>query len=206
MNIQLLKALLPILLTLLAGCSEPPKADKAKEPEKPPAPVTGRQAFQSMYPTARTWALDAQPLQLRSVDIQEVKSEKGRSGAWQGTFVSPAKGKARSYTFSVAEAAGNLHRGVFAGPEESWAGPRGQSMPFDIVAIKTDSDAAYDLAVEHSADYVKKFPDKPVSFLLEQTRRFPDLAWRVIYGESVSTSDYSVFVDATTGKFLEKVH
>ena len=36
--------------------------------------------------------------------------------------------------------------------------------------------------------------------------RFPDPTWRVIWGESVSASDYSVFIDATTGMLLEKMH
>ncbi len=46
----------------------------------------------------------------------------------------------------------------------------------------------------------------PVNFILEWTPRFPNLAWRVLWGESVSTSPYSVFVDATNGQFLEKMH
>ena len=32
------------------------------------------------------------------------------------------------------------------------------------------------------------------------------LTWRVIWGDSVSSSDYSVYVDATTGTYLEKAH
>ena len=43
----------------------------------------------------------------------------------------------------------------------------------------------------------------PVTFLLEFTKRFPNPAWRVIWGESVGTSDFSIFVDATTGEYLE---
>jgi hypothetical protein len=95
---------------------------------------------------------------------------------------------------------------VFAGPDESWSGPRGQQQPFLVQAIKVDSDEAYETAAKKSADYIKKNPDKPVSFLAEFTNRFPDLAWRVIWGDSVSTSDYSVFVDATTGEFLSRAH
>ena len=34
---------------------------------------------------------------------------------------------------------------------------------------------------------------KPVIFLMELTRRFPDVTWRVIWGGSVGTSDYSVY-------------
>ena len=57
-----------------------------------------------------------------------------------------------------------------------------------------------------SADYIKKNPDKPVLFLMELGKRFPDVTWRVIWGDSVGTSDYSVFVDGSTGKYLERMH
>src|SRR5260370_39405472 len=59
---------LPLVLALTA-CSEAPKTDKAKAPETPPQPLSGRQAFQKMYPPARGWALDAVPLQLKSIDL-----------------------------------------------------------------------------------------------------------------------------------------
>ena len=200
-------ALTGAMLLLSIGCSESPTADKAKPPEiAPEQPLTGRQAFQRMYPAARGWAADAVPIQLQSVSLQEVKAGMGKAGAWQTIFVSAALGKARSYTYSAVEAPGNLHQGVFAGPQESWAGPRGQEMPFDIAAIKTDSDEAYRAAAERSADYVRKNPNKPVSYLLERTNHFPNPAWRVIWGESVGTSDYSVFVDASTSKLLEILH
>jgi len=50
-----------------------------------------------------------------------------------------------------------------------------------------------------------KFPNKPMFFLLEMTSRAPDLSWRVVWADSVSNSDYSVYVDAVTGDFLEKM-
>ena len=127
---------------LLMSCSEAPKtAEKKKEPEKLD-PLTGRQAFQAMYPTARGWAPDALPLQVKSLQLPEVKADKGKAGAWQCVFVSPSRGKSRIYTWSAIEAEGNLHIGVFAGIEESYA-PSRQSQPFLIAAIKTDSDEAY---------------------------------------------------------------
>jgi hypothetical protein len=46
----------------------------------------------------------------------------------------------------------------------------------------------------------------PVKLLLEKTQRFPGPAWRVYWGESVSTSAYSVFVDANTGEYLATGH
>jgi len=196
---------LPLLLALTA-CSESPKTEKAKAPETPPEPLSGRQAFQKMYPAARGWALDAVPLQLKSIDLSQVKAEKGKTGAWQAIFVSPSKGKSKNYTYSAIEAEGNLHQGVFAGLEENFTVGRGPVSLFDIAAIKIDSDQAYDVAAEKSADYIKKNPGKPISYILERTNRLPDLAWRVIWGESVASSDYSVYVDASTGKFLEKMH
>ncbi len=198
-----LQLLLPVLM-LLSACSDAPKTEKAKEPEKPPEAVTGRQAFQKMYPMARAWDLQASPLRLRSVRLS-AKPEKGKADAWEAVFVSQSLGKSKTFTYSIVEAEGNLHQGVFALLEEGYS-PQGAASPFPIEAIKIDSDQAYDAAAEKSADYIKKNPDKPITYLLEQTRRFPDLTWRVIWGESVSTSDYSVFVDASTGKYLEKAH
>lgn len=193
-----------ILLSLVA-CSESPKQSVAKkELEKPLDPLTGRQAFQQMFPMARGWSRDAQPLIMQSYNLQQVKTEKGKAGAWQATFVSTSLGRARPYSWSAVEAEGNLHKGVFQGLEQAWSGPTGQETPFDVAAIRIDSDQAYDAAMKNKETiaFTTKFPDEPLMFLLEKTRQFPDLAWRVVWGESVSTSKYSVFIDATTGAFL----
>ncbi len=195
--------LLPLLI-LLSACSDASKTEVAKEPVKPPEPVTGRQAFQKMYPMARSWKLDAAPLRLRSVRLS-AKPEKGKADAWEAVFISPPAGRSKTFTYSIVEAEGNLHQGVFAGLEEGYSATS-SAFPFSIAAIKIDSDQAYDVAAEKSAAYIQKNPNKPITYLLEQTRRFPDLTWRVIWGESVSSSDYSVFVDASTGKYLEIAH
>ncbi len=201
---KLVKALTPLLLSLLIACSEPPKpaVEKKKEPLKPAEPVTGRQALQYMYSAARAWTPDAQILRLNSIALSQVKPEPGKSGAWQATFVSASRRLSRSWTYSVVEAEGNLHKGVFAGLEEGYPSS-GQAKPFQFLAVKFDSDEAYKTALKKSADYVKKNPDKPISMLLELTGRFPDPAWRVIWGESVGRSNYSIFVDATTGEYLQ---
>jgi hypothetical protein len=183
----------------LASCSSAPP--KPKEPEKPSPPVTGRQAFQQTFPSARTWAADAQPALLQSINLTEVPTKDGKAGAWQAIFISPSRGQARMYTWSAADAPGNLHKGVFAGSQE----PIGDHKPFLVVALKTDSDQAYQIAVQHASEYLKKNPGKPVVMLLEMNSRFPDLTWRIIWGQSVGASEYSVFVDATTGKFLERL-
>jgi len=202
LKLSKLSTILPICL-LLAACSDSPKTDKPKEAAKPPEPVTGRQAFQRIYPQARVWALDATPLTLRTIKLS-AKPEKGKADAWELVLVSPSLAKSKTYTYSIVEDAGNLHEGVFAGAEDSYSG-RG-STPFAIAALKFDSDQAYDAAAEKSADYIKKNPDKPISYILELNRKFPDPVWRVIWGESVSASNYSVYVDASTGKYLEKAY
>lgn len=186
---------------VFASCSENTVKEAAKAPQKP-EPITGRHAFQQIYPMARGWAVDAMPVVLQSINLPQVQGGAGKAGAWQVIFYSPSSGKAKMYTWSAVEAEGNLHEGVFAGQDESL----GSRKPFPLAAIQVDSDQAYKTALEKSADYVKKNPDKPVSYILEMTNRFPQLVWRVVWGESVGSSDYSVFVDAATGQFLVRAH
>jgi hypothetical protein len=190
-------------LVMLSACSDAPKTETAKEPAKVLEPATGRQAFQKMYPQARGWVLDAAPVRLRSIRLS-AKPEKGKADAWEAVFISPSLGKSKTFTYSTVEAEGNLHQGVFAGLEEGYS--PSSSIPFPIAAIKVDSDKAFDAAAEKSADYIKKNPNKPIMYLMEMNRRFPDVTWRVIWGDSVSASDYSIYVDASTGKYLEKAH
>jgi hypothetical protein len=192
------------LLLLLAGCSTEPAAPQKKAEEKPPEPVTGRQALQQMYISARGWAADIEPIQVTTLAVADVKSVPGKAGAWQALFVSPSQNKARAYTYSVVEGEGNLHKGVFAGFDQSI--PMGAEKPFLMAAIKVDSDEAYATALKKGADYDKKNPGKPITFLLEHNNKFPDVSWRVIWGESAGTSNFSIFVDASTGGYLETIH
>ena len=87
-------------------------------------PLTGRQAFQRAYPQARSWAPDAEPLQIRSINLPQVKAEPGKAGAWQVIFVSPSRGKSKTYTYSAVEEEGNLHEGVFGGSRRGLLGAR----------------------------------------------------------------------------------
>jgi hypothetical protein len=202
-----MKTLAPLstcaLLLLLAGCSTETRAPQKKAEEKPPEPLTGRQALQQMYIAARGWAADIQPIKVNSILLPEVKAEPGKAPAWQAVFVSQSLGKARSYTYSVVESVGNLHKGVFAGLDQSWSGPSGATKPFLMASVKVDSDEAYKTALKKAAEYDKKNPGMPINFLLEANNRYPDTSWRVIWGESVGTSSFSIFVDASTGLYLE---
>jgi hypothetical protein len=195
------------LVSLLwIGCSESPVPVAKKEPEKPPEAVSGQSALFKMYQKARTWAPDAQILKLNSIRLADVPSTPGKSGAWQATFTSVSLGKMQTLTFSVEEQEGNLHKGVFSSDVQPWSGSQGQNTAFDIRAVSTDSDAAYKTADEKAADYDQKHPGMAISFQLERTSKYPDPAWRVIWGDSVATSNFSIYVDASTGKFLEKMH
>src|ERR1700719_4060864 len=123
-----MRILIPALAALLlTSCSDTPTTEnKAKAPEPPPSPITGRQAFQMTYPQARTWAPDSQPMHIRSLNLANPKSEGGKAGAWEILYVSESRARQRIYTWSAIEAEGNLHKGVFAGLEEGWRGPQGQ--------------------------------------------------------------------------------
>ncbi|HET8547895.1 MAG TPA: hypothetical protein VFL57_07825 [Bryobacteraceae bacterium] len=199
-------ALLVCLCLTVAACSESPKQTaKTAEPEKPAEAVTGLTAFHRMFMTARTWAGDVQGLSMRNIPLEQIKAEPGKSGAWEATFVSASKAQAKTFTYSVIEAGGNLHKDVFAGLAEAWSGPRGQQQLWPIQALKKDSTTAWELALEHSKEYAAKNRDKPISFLLEQTPRHPELVWRVIWGESAARSNYSVLVGASSGTFLERL-
>lgn len=198
------RSLLSVFVLVLAGCSEQgtTKSAKPAEPSTPPQPVTARFAFQRMYIQATTWAQDAQPLRISNINLKEVPSQEGKCAAWRGTFVSARLRKLRTYTYSVVESPGNVYEGVLPGREESWSGS-GQARPFLYQALRIDSDEAYRTAAKESAAFLKKNPGRPVQFLLESTPRFPNPAWHILWGETIGSSDYSVFVDCSTGKYLQ---
>jgi len=195
---------LPILL-FMAGCSQETTPTVQKEPEKPAEPVAAQYALQQMYITARGWAPDAQVLQMSSLDLKDVKSVDGKAGAWGCTFVTQPRHRTRPFTYSVvAVPTSGLQKGVSSGVEEVWV--PGQARPFFIQAAKTDAVAAYATAMKKGADYAKKNPDMPVKLLLEWNKTQRNPAWRVFWGESVAMSNFSVYVDATTGQFVKIAH
>jgi len=191
---------------LLLGCSEPAPVAK-KEPPKPAEAVSGASALFKMYQDARAkFSPDAKVLKMNSIHLAEVTSVPGKAGAWQATFTSENLGKARNYTYSVVEEEGNLHKGAFSSGEQSWTPGSGGSTPINIGDVTVDSEAAYKVALEKSADYDKKNPGMTISFVLERPTKYNEPVWRVIWGESAGTSNNSVYVSASSGKFLEKMH
>jgi hypothetical protein len=193
---------LVLAAAFLAACSEAPTETKAKEPEKPLTPLTGRQAFQATYPSARTWAPDCEPLRIRSLHLAEVQTEDGQAGIWEIVYVSASRGQARVYTWSAVEAEGNLHKGVFGTQPQSYS-QGGQERAFPAAAIKVDTTEAFEKAVKASEAYLKQPGQKPpVSYILEYTPRFPNPTWRVLWGSSVGSAERQVFVDASTGEVM----
>ena len=198
MNRRDLLALAPALL--LPGCSSTPEL---KPEAKPAEPITGLHALYQMYQYSRTWATDLQAVRCSSIDITQVKPQPGKVAAWQAVFASPSLGQQRAYTLSVFDASVSLRLGIFADAPTSLAS---DVHYFLLAAARTDSDQAWDTALKHAGDYNVKNPNMPISYILEMGRNINDPVWRVIWGGSVTSSVFSILVDASTGKYFETLH
>jgi hypothetical protein len=193
-----LLALAPAVL--LPGCSSAPTP---KKPEAPPEPVTGLHALYQMYQNSRIWAQDLQVIRCSSIHISQVQAEPGKAAAWQAVFASPSLNQQRAYTMSVYDASTSLRSGIFPdspGPLAS------DAHPFLLAAARTDTDAAWQTALTKGAKYNEEHPGMVISYILEMGRRINEPVWRVIWGESPSSSVLSVLVDASTGAYLETEH
>ena len=192
------------LALVFGGCSEQPQKTE-KKAEKPAEAVTGQSALFRMYQVARSWASDVEVLEMHSMHLTELPDVHGKAGAWQATFVSEGRNQARVYTYSVIEAEPNLHEGVFPSQPESWSGPGSGNKPFLIAAVKIDTDAAYRTALKEAGSAAKD-NRQTIAFVLDKQSKFTNASWRVIWGESIGTSGLSVFIDASTGAYLETMH
>jgi hypothetical protein len=188
---------------LLTGCSSAPPPPKAEK--KPAEPVAGQAALFEMYRQARQWMPEAMLLKLEAVDLAEPKAADGKYGAWRATFVTLVKRQQRQYTYSVADSGGFI-RGVRPGEQMNYL-PSPAQRAFAATEVKVDSPQALETARKEGKDYAAKNPDMPIQMHLDwpisQVRK---PAWRVIWGTSASSSNFSVFLDATDGKFIKKTH
>ena len=197
------------LLAILTACSDTPTTTVAKkEPEKP-EPVTGQTAVFKMYQMARAWAPDAQVMNLQSMRLSEVKDgAPGHRARLAGHLRLHRPRVSRAATPSPSwRAKATCTKARSPDPSKAGAATRGLNSSFLMAAIKVDTDAAYKTAMEtlrsHAAEYDKKNPGKPITIMLERTAKHPDPAWRIIWGESAGTSNFSVLIDASTGEYLE---
>ena len=199
MSRNCLKAVLSIAVLLLAACSEAPK-EKETSTEKPfpSEPVTGKTAFWELYKSAHSWAADQVPLKLESKTAPGKKNEEGKAAIWVGTFGSSRRKEAITITYAVAPNPPDTLKGINIGHAFPWGGPTPQALQFQTSDLATDSDAALKTASEQAGPWLKKHPEKEVSFTLGHAARFKAPVWYVLWGDS--KNGYSVFVDAKTGE------
>lgn len=191
----------------LSGCSSTaPTAKKAKEPPPPPELVGGQSAAYMMFQAARQWSQDVQMFSMESIDFDSMRGKDGKFAAWRASFVSPSRGRIKTFTYSVVDAQG-IRSGVSNEPDQPFMA-RPQQTPFYIQAIRTDSPEALKAALtdKQIKEMADKNPDSPLYFQIEataQTQMAP--AWRVVWGPSIAQSIGSAFVLADTGKFLKRL-
>jgi len=177
-------------------------AETKKEAVSPSESVSGKTAFYEMYKPARAWAADLLPLSLANGDVPGIKAEAGKAALWTAVFVSPSRREARTFSYAVVDQGATIHKGVNAGGAEPWSGATDKSRPFQITEFMVDSDVAYKTALERAGAWVKKHPDKGVTFYLGNASRFPAPVWYVLFGNN--KFGYAVFVNATTGAIAGK--
>jgi hypothetical protein len=191
---------------VMTACSEAPKTETKAESEAkqeaaaPREPVLGKAAFYEMYKPARAWATDLLVLSLTSGEVEGFKIQGGKAAMWTAVFVSPSKQTARTFTYAIVDQLPKVHKGVFEGGTESWTGSTKQSEPFHMTDVAYNSDTAEEAAAEKAAAFLKKNPNKPLSFFLGKASRFPAPVWYVLWGDK--KLGYSAFVDATSGKVM----
>lgn len=210
MDHKILKSLAAVAAAVvMTACSETPKAPAAdtkaaeakKEPEKPPEPVAGKTAFWEMYKPARTWAADVQPLTLASNEVPGFKPVDGKYAMWTCVFVSPSRRAARTFVYAIADAGGDIHKGVTTSPEAVWSGATPNSKPFTTADFQTNSDDAYKTIWPKAEAWVSKHPGKKLSMYLANTKRFPSPAWYLLWGDT--KAGYAGFVNASTGAAMK---
>ena len=196
-----MKKLLLLLLSVafLAGCSSE-SSQPAPKPE-PPQLLSGRSAFQQLYISARSWAVDARPYRLQSATAGDNQGRDGKAAVWQAGFASSAQRLSREYSWSGIDSPDAPSRGVSHGAQD----PYTPGSDFDVQFLKVDSDKAFETAQKHGGDKVlQSDPNTPVLYLLEWSRPTNNLIWHVIYGTTRNTAKLVVDVDASTAEFLRK--
>lgn len=185
---------------IMIGCASAPEPVAQK---KPPEPVTGLHALYGMYAQARSWSQDLQIVSCQSIDITQVKPQPGKAAAWQAIFAAPSLAQKRAYTYSVFDASTSLRQGIFPDSPTSMGS---DTRSFVIAGARTDTDQAWETALKHGEAFATKNPDMPISYMLELNRLTNSPAWRVVWGEDVAASRFSILIDASTGQYLQTLH
>jgi len=192
-----LRAVVSIAILFLTACSEPPKESSSCS-STPGSPVTGKTAFWPRDTSAYKWSSDMVPIKLESKDAPGSKSEPGKAGTWTATFGSQGRREAVVITYAIAAQPPEIVKGVNVGHPFPWAGPTHEALAFQSSDLSVDSDAAYKTASTQASAWLKKHPDKEVSFALGNSSRFSGPVWYVQWGES--KNGYGIFIDAKSGE------
>ena len=193
---------------LLVGCaqSNTPSADAASgaanATARPAELVTAKAAFWPLYKSAQAWSSDAEAMRVAPRDVPGFKNGAGRAAMWQATFASPSRRQYRVYSYAIATALPDIHKGTDAGLPLPWSGPTRDAMPIDPTVFTVDSDAAYQASAADAAAWLAKNPGKELTSLeLGSTYAFQAPVWYVAWGDK--KSGYTAFVNATTGKLYK---
>jgi hypothetical protein len=192
---------------VLSACSEAPKptaqvaTEAKKEPEKAPEAVTAQRAFYELYKPARAWAADLLALSVVSGEVPNIKNEDGKAGLWTVVFVSPSRKEARSFTYAVVASGGDIRKGVNVSNALLWTGATKTSKPFSNSEFAVDSDAAYKVAFEKAAGWLKKHPNQKATFRLGNASRFAAPVWEIMWG--TTKNGYAAYVYATSGAVVK---
>ena len=195
-----------IAITMMAGCSQSnapagsgQTAAVATTPAGPPQLVTGKTAFWPIYKAALAWSSDAQIMRLSQKEVPGFKNQAGKAAMWEVAVGSPSLHQFRLYTYSIADALPEIHKGTTAGTPRPWSGPTRNAMPIDVSFFNTDSDAAYQVSATDAAAWLAKNPDKPLTSLeLGNTAALNAPVWYIAWGEKKS-GGYVGLVNAVSG-------
>lgn len=197
-----------ILLSLIGCSSEPKKTAETKPAEAKPAfqPtfLTGREALQKMYISARAWTGDVKPFNLQSMATKDANGQDGKSGVWSCGFASPSRRGLKAFTWSGIKADDAPEPGVSSRPEDTYNANNTSTQIFEIGFLKVDSDKALEEANKHGGDkLLKKEPDTKVFYLADWNGRENKLTWHILYGPDRDNPKLRIAVDATTGTFIK---
>jgi len=194
-----------IAALLLVGCSSnPPTASSssAKAPAKQAEYETGREAFQKMYLSARSWAPDAEGFRLQSQFSLGAPVGEGKAGLWRASFGSPGRRMLKMFLWSGLAGADAPEPGITFSAEDAWNPSNPSTRVFNLGFLKVDSDKAYEVAEKNGgAKLTKKDPQQPVFFVLDWNGSRNELLWHVIYGDSEDNPKLRIAVNASTGGF-----
>ena len=119
------------------------------------------------------------------------------------SFASPAKRMMKMFVWSGLVGPDAPEKGISFSAEDTWNPTNTSTQPFNIGFLKTDSDAAYQVAQQHGGDKLtQKDPKQPIVFILDWDASKNELVWHVIYGSSADEAKLRVAVNAATGEFL----